>query len=65
MSLQNLLTHHKIHGTVESGGLLGLSDRFVMILLVVSGNDTGEINGNMNGNHKFYKPYVFAAGTNL
>lgn len=65
MSLQNFLTHHKIHGTVESGGLLGLSDRFVMILLVVSGNDTGEINGNMNGNHKFYMPYIFAAGTNL
>ena len=47
MNPQSFLTHHTIHGTIQSGGLLGLSERFVMILLVVSGSDTDEINGNM------------------
>ena len=47
MNPQSFLIHHTIHGTIQSGGLLGLSERFVMILLVVSRSDTDEINGNM------------------
>ena len=47
MNPQSFLTQHTINDTIQSDGLLGLSDRFVKILLTVSRSDTDKINGNV------------------